>query len=110
MALKKQMDRKTNRNRAKYPDAYHRIVEVSEDRQRDMARFRVVTYADEGARRYEEPRQVPEPPHHPMPHNDRHIYDQTFEYQIPSERPVDLVAWGYEQIKGETFFGGAEDC
>jgi hypothetical protein len=52
MAIKSKMKANDNRFRADFPDAYHRVCEVSVNNTNKTMRFSVKVYASESARRF----------------------------------------------------------
>ena len=128
MALKKLIDRNENAFHAAFPEGYHRIVAMATDKTTGKVTLRVVSHADEAARRYAPPApMMPGPggimrpdPVFPRTPQEGAIQDTQVEFSIDQMNAVEYtvaglasdreMAVGYALLKTTNRFAEAEDC
>lgn len=103
MAIKKLIDREKTPQRAEYPSAYHKVVEI--DAGGPKVVVRIDTYADEGARRYNE--------NNPHPMQPQPLFSNRITIEpsaLTFTNLADLKSAIYTYLKTLPEFSGAIDC
>lgn len=104
MALIRLIERVSNPYRAEFLNGYYRINSVNLDKNLNKVSIRVLSYADEAARRYKPEAPAVSEPIHPAPpmspeQNGQYITDEYFDFTFKQ----------YNDAATPTFVGSASD-